>query len=291
MRARYNALKPRYEALLSTQHGLAHTTFPSYSVFSTLPSVEPLWVPEGAAPTEDEWGAALPAILKEVDTARRVIKVGYARRFVNAVAEVEALVDAALVGKLEEPGEPVRPTGILLRSAAVADETAYASYDYFGKTIDLGDTADTATDDELGGLLNQLVARFACGGGFYNKGLEHYPEAHGRLRDSHCTGLAEFSTSPSLVLIRQELDILERAGLPNDRSSMAKLEGLGPVFECYGCDVNPRLRPFYPQTLVAAVFKSKALLWSEAVRGCSLPVGPRSRGLSDSLRVHRCRTP
>ncbi|GAA5929189.1 hypothetical protein JCM3775_006759 [Rhodotorula graminis] len=233
---RLAALKPRYEALLALQVGEAQTTFPSWSIFHTLPSVEPFWFFEDADSSDEAWDTTLPAIVDEVDLARRVIKVGYARKLVEVFVDAGAPVDAVLVKKLEAPAEPVQSTGVLF--STIEGESAYYAYgqrNIRGAVVDLGDTADAVTDAEFDSIFGQLVASFTVVS--YTRPIRrsHFPDVHGLLRDNGVSAVPDAAKVLPATLIKQMLNVLKRAGLPNDRSSTAKLEALGPVFACHGC--------------------------------------------------------
>ncbi|GAA6047735.1 hypothetical protein JCM3770_001751 [Rhodotorula araucariae] len=234
---RRSALRKRYDALLGAQDGEAHTTFPSFDVFSQLPSVEPLWVPEDTGTlSDDEWAAAHPAILKDVDTARRVIKVGYARALVRALTSAGAPVDVALADKLQAPLEQSSPTSVLLDG--FGDLTGHYCDIKRGR-IDLGDTAASVTDTEFDSIFSQLVSAFALPRSYTSMPLMPlygFPEVHAKLRDAAQTGLAlDADYLLMSELMKQQLDILKRAKLPNHRSSEAKLAALGSVFKCHKC--------------------------------------------------------
>ena len=224
-------MRSRYDLLLAAQQGEAFTTFPTYSIFDSLPTFEPLWLPEGAIAADEQWAAALPAILNEVELARRAIKIGYARELVKALVQAGAPVDAALVEKLEPSHTAaVRPIGVL--RDATKDEILFR---YSASHLDLGDTADDVSDAELDALFSRLVASFLWGGP-YKKKLEPFPAVHGALRGQGRSADVLSTAVPTAMFVKQVLDIIKRAGLPDHWSSLAKLEALGPVFECHGCD-------------------------------------------------------
>lgn len=275
LRPRYIALSRRYVELFTAQQGEALPTFPSCEVFSTLPHVEPLWVPEGAEMTDEAWDAALPAILEDVDQARRAVKVGFARRLAGVLAQTRAAVDDVLAKKLEAPAEPVNRTAALLRATSDAHGPGLDfAYSVYGNVaIDLGDTADTVTDAEIEGLFSQLVARFATNG---RDGYKHcyFPDVCANDFGHGFTGPVSSSWGPSLTLVKQVLDVLERTGLSNDRSSEAKLEALGPVFECHWC-LSSRQPSEYISPTIPARLKREGLLWSEMVCGRNSRRRPR----------------
>ncbi|GAA5929196.1 hypothetical protein JCM3775_006762 [Rhodotorula graminis] len=226
------ALKPRYEALLALQVGEAHMTFPSWDVFNILPSVEPFWFFEDADTSDEAWDTALPAIVDEVDVARRVIKIGYARKLVEVFVDAGAPVDAVLVKKLAAPAEPVHSTGALLSSIDQPLEYAHTYGPLVRAIVDLGDTADTVTDAEFDSVFGQLFAWFS----HYSFGApRRFPEIHAFLRDHWRSALADTAWSAPATLVKQVLNVLKRAGVPNHQSSGDKLSALGPVFECHGC--------------------------------------------------------
>ncbi|GAA5929097.1 hypothetical protein JCM3775_006735 [Rhodotorula graminis] len=227
---RHEAVQRRHELLFAAEKGDAYLTFPSSSIFDALPSVEPFWVPEGATSTDDEWAAALPAIRDEVKLARRAIKVGYARKIVKVLVDAGAPIDAALVKKLE-PSEtaPVRPIGVL-RDAA--ENSGMARFGF--PILDLADTADDVGDAEFDALFSRLSATFLSSK-YYDPKLEHYPDIHRVLRDDRRAADVSDAVLPAVCFVKEVLDILERTGLPDDRSSRLKLEQLGPVFRCHGC--------------------------------------------------------
>ncbi|GAA5855791.1 hypothetical protein JCM9279_003322 [Rhodotorula babjevae] len=229
------ALKPRYEALLAIQVGEAYTTFPSWDVFSLLPTVEPFWFFEDADSSDETWDTALPVIVEEVDLARRAIKVGYARKLVEVLVEAGAPVDEALVKKLEAPVEPIQSSGVLL--STIDGESAY---DYMHRNlmravVDLGDTADAVTDRDFDDVFGQLVSGLPVITFSRPTSRHHFPAIHEVLRSDGGSALAKDASFLPPVLVKQMLDILKRAGLPNDQSSTAKLEALGPVFSCHAC--------------------------------------------------------
>ncbi|GAA5854746.1 hypothetical protein JCM9279_007013 [Rhodotorula babjevae] len=233
-KARHAALRPRYDHLLAAQQGDAHVTFPSYSIFNSLPSVEPFWVPDDVEATDAEWSAALPAILAEVDLARRAIKVGYARQLVKNLAETDAPVDAVLASKLTlPPGGPVRPIGVLLEAASAGNN--YHMLSYLGtSSLDLADTADGVRDADFDGLFSRLVAYFWLRQ-HHHKKLAHFPAVHAAHRDENRSAVASSGVQLNVLLAKQILDVLKRTGLPDHVSSLAKLEALGSEFSCHRC--------------------------------------------------------
>ncbi|GAA5907399.1 hypothetical protein JCM8208_007175 [Rhodotorula glutinis] len=235
MHGRLDALKPRYEALHALQVDEAHTTFPSWTVFSLLPSVEPFWFFDDADTSDEAWDTALPVIVEEVDIARRVIKVGYARKLVEVFVEAGAPVDAALVKKLEAPTEPIQSSGVLIGTLEGESVYNYTHHNLMRATIDLGDTAVAVTDGEFDGVFSQLVAAFSVVGYTRIRSRQHFPAVHESLRSIGRSAVADSATSLPATLVKQILDVLKRAGLPNDQSSTAKLEALGPVFTCHNC--------------------------------------------------------
>ncbi|KPV77093.1 uncharacterized protein RHOBADRAFT_52048 [Rhodotorula graminis WP1] len=258
-RIRHAAVQGRYELLLAAEKGEAYLTFPSPSMFAALPSVEPFWVPEGATLTDDAWAAALPAILDEVKLARRAIKVGYARNIVKVLVEAGAPIAAALVKKLE-PSEtaPVRPIGVLRDAAENHDMVRFGF-----SSLDLADTADHVGDAELDALFSRLSATFLSTK-YNDSKLEHFPDIHRVLRDNRRAADVSDAVLPTVCFVKEVLDILKRTSLPDDRSSRRKLERLGPVFRCHGCDPE-RLDydPFYFGRGARASDRSENLYWSD----------------------------
>jgi len=260
-------LTPRYDALLALQGGEAHTTFPSWDVFSLLPTVEPFWFFEDADTSDEAWDAALPVIVEEADIARRVIKVGYARKLVEVLAKAGVPVDAALVKKLEAPAEPVQSTGVLLGTVDGESANDYTHSSLMSAVIDLGDTADAVTDCEFDSVFSQLVAAFSAMS-FSRPTRRHYfPAIHKTLRDAELAAVPGTARALPAKLVKQILDVLERAGLSNEQSSTAKLEALGPVFACHGC-LESATSPFILYRLTA--LKTQELRWNQMVRPVSL---------------------
>ncbi|BGP37436.1 hypothetical protein JCM10449v2_001342 [Rhodotorula kratochvilovae] len=261
LRERRNAFRPRYNALLDAQDGEAHTTFPSFDVFSVLPSVEALWVPDGAElVTDEEWDAALPAVIEDVGTARRVIKVGFARYIVHTLAKTDAPVDTGLVKKLEAPAEAIIPTSVLL--AGFGDTNMGYWGDLERGRIDLGDTADSVSDAEFDSLFSQLICKFAYQT-YTSKTLHAFPEVHAKLRDANQTGLPSLTSELLFAqLMRQQLDVLKRTKLSNDRASEAKLERLGAVFKCHRCAEARATLWHHSGT---ANVRSDSLTWREVI--------------------------
>ncbi|BGP45526.1 hypothetical protein JCM10450v2_001345 [Rhodotorula kratochvilovae] len=261
LRERRNAFRPRYNALLDAQDGEAHTTFPSFDVFSVLPSVEALWVPDDSElVTDEEWDAALPAIIEDVDTARRVIKVGFARYIVRTLAKTDAPVDTGLVQKLEAPAEAINPTSVLLSS--FGDTTMGYWGDLERGKIDLGDTAESVSDAEFDSLFSQLICKFAYQT-YTSKTLHAFPEVHAKLHDANQTGLPSLTSELLFAqLMRQQLDVLKRTKLSNDRASEAKLERLGAVFKCHRCAEARATLWHHSGT---ANVRSDSLTWREVI--------------------------
>ncbi|GAA5916223.1 hypothetical protein JCM8208_003911 [Rhodotorula glutinis] len=256
---RLEALKPRYAALHALQIDEAHTTFPSYIVFSLLPSVEPFWFFDDADTSDEAWDTALPVIVEEVDVARRVIKVGYARKLVEVFVEAGAPVDAALVKKLEAPTEPIQSSGVLIGTLEGESVYNYTHHNLMRATIDLGDTAVAVTDGEFDGVFSQLVAAFSVVGYTRVGSRQHFPAVHQALRSVGLSALVDGATSLPSALVKQILDVLKRAGLPNDQSSTAKLEALGPVFVCHGCHRGR----FSSRFIVARLNTPESLGWND----------------------------
>ncbi|GAA5913580.1 hypothetical protein JCM8208_003978 [Rhodotorula glutinis] len=218
---RHDALKPRYSVLRSTGDDELRLSVPSWANFRLLPSVENLWIPERDVVSDEQWQAALPSVLADLDTARRVLKVGYARQIVQSLIGSGAVTDSSLVDKLQQPKHVRKASGTLFGEAdfgevgRVERHFAFVFSDGPDGFLDFGDTADGVNEADLGPA-----------------------------------GDARPLRTPSVQFVRQQLDVLKRAGLPNHRSSIAKLEELGPVFECHGCDADG---------------KSGSLSWSEMV--------------------------
>ncbi|GAA5928995.1 hypothetical protein JCM3775_006707 [Rhodotorula graminis] len=264
---RHDALKPRYSVLRSTGADEIRLSVPSWSNFRLLPSVEPLWLPEGDVVSDEQWQAALPSILADLATARRVLKVAYARRVVEPLVKAGALTDSSLADALKASKRPLKPTGALF------DETDFGDYErvhrHFSRMymdgpvgfLDLGDKADGVDELELDALLSQAVATFVHVGSSGQATLVPFPDIvpmldkYGSRPEAVDDGQLE---TPSVQFIQQQLDVLERAGLPNHRSSVAELEALGPVFECHGCGVAA--------PAASDGVKSSSLCWSEMLR-------------------------
>ena len=261
-------LMPRYDALLALQVGEAHTTFPSWDVFSLLPNVEPFWFFEDADTSDEAWDTALPVIVEEADVAHRVIKVGYARKLVEVLVEAGAPVEEALVKKLEVPAEPVQSTGVLLGTVDGQTAYDYTHSNLMRAVVDLGDTADAVTDREFDSVFSQLVAVFSVMNASRPASLHPFPAIHEVLRSHIGSALAKDANFPPAPVVKQTLDILKRAGLPNDQSSTAKLEALGPVFSCHACPrIASHSRLFGRVSMPAA----DALGWNDVVRPAASP--------------------
>ncbi|GAA5907307.1 hypothetical protein JCM8208_007150 [Rhodotorula glutinis] len=266
-RIRHDAVRARYKVLLAAENGDAYLTFPAFSIFDSLPSVEPLWVPEGATSTDEQWAAALPAILDEVELARRAIKIGYARKLVTLLADAGAPVDAKLAEKLEPSKvEPVQPIGVL-REAVDSVMSRYGT-----PKLDLTDMADEVSDVELDALFSRLIAVFLSGG-FYEKKFHHFPAIHEALRDESRAADVSSALLPSVLFVKQVLDILKRTGLPDHPSSRTKLEALGPVFECHGCGPAAVMYSYFQRRAPRASHGSENLYWSEMMEHALLRHG------------------
>ncbi|GAA5913620.1 hypothetical protein JCM8208_003993 [Rhodotorula glutinis] len=278
---RHDALRPRYSFMRSTGNDQIRLSIPSWANFRLLPSVERLWVPEGDVVSDEQWQAALPSILADLDTARRVLKVGYARHLVQSLVGAGAISDASLVDKLEKPEKPLKPTGILFDATDFGDFGAFARFeremdrmysDGPDGFLDFGDMADGVDEADLDALLSQAVATFIHAGSGEQATLVPHPDIvrkldeYGGFQPEDISG--DQPQPPSVQFVQQQLDVLKRAGLPNHRSSIAKLEELGPVFECYGCDADG---------------KSGSLSWSEMIHH-ACKIHPKVYAASDSNR-------
>ncbi|KPV77105.1 uncharacterized protein RHOBADRAFT_42316 [Rhodotorula graminis WP1] len=245
---RHDALKLRYSIMRSTGDDEPGLSFPSWSNFRLLPSVESLWVPEGDVVSDEQWQAALPSILVDLVTARRVLK-------------------------LKKPEAPLKPTGALFFEADLGSfdrrRQLYSRMYMYGPVgfLDFGDTADGVDEAELDALLSQAVATFIGISSGVRATLVPYSDIVPML-DKYCgsggyTSFDGLFQAPSVRLVQEQLAVLKRAGLPNHRSSIAKLEELGPVFECHGCDAAlPRSAR---RSHLRVVVKSTSLSWSEMV--------------------------
>ncbi|GAA5929056.1 hypothetical protein JCM3775_006721 [Rhodotorula graminis] len=270
---RHDALKLRYSIMRSTGDDEPGLSFPSWSNFRLLPSVESLWVPEGDVVSDEQWQAALPSILVDLVTARRVLKVVYARGLVGPLVAGGALSDSSLVDKLKKPEAPLKPTGALFFEADLGSfdrrRQLYSRMYMYGPVgfLDFGDTADGVDEAELDALLSQAVATFIGISSGVRATLVPYSDIAPKL-DEYCgsggyTSFDDLFQAPSVRLVQEQLAVLKRAGLPNHRSSIAKLEELGPVFECHGCDAAlPRSARRSDRRVVV---KSTSLSWSEMV--------------------------
>ena len=274
--ARRTALQPRYDALLSMDQGEANTTFPSFGIVSLLPSVEPFWVPEDSSATNDEWQAALPSILADVDSARRAIKVGFARHLVAELCgpRSSTKLDAALVDKLKAPSAPGRPVGALLRSFE-PDKTHRTSWRWsgvsnlFAVTLNLGYAAPKVSAAEFDALFSHSRATFEVGSASRHGPVFAFPEIHEQLRSRGYLGLAReasFPLSPrtAAATLAQSLasaaeldafkrNVLSSAGLSGRSLDDGGLKALGKVFACDRCP-GARMRcwtgvvrPFLPE--------------------------------------------
>ncbi|GAA5908319.1 hypothetical protein JCM8208_000376 [Rhodotorula glutinis] len=292
MEVHHARLEPAYDAILTmyVTNEDDYATCPSLYVFSTLPSVEPFWVPEGAPWSDDEWAAALPAVLDELNRTRRAVKIGYARHVVEGLVAAGAPVDAALVKKLDKPAEPICLTAALLgavsldrpprRIPAHLQVLLYKYKKFADSKVDLGDVAESVSSAELDGVLSTLVAKFSHVGTKPGADLHPYPDILLYEREHRRSGLAGPRMLPQTALIEQQLDVLERVGLPNHRSSEAKLEALGPVFECHGC---PQARVYYVR-MVGPREPDVELSWSQMIKHACGRHG-RDYAPSDDVRL------
>ncbi|GAA5858023.1 hypothetical protein JCM9279_002504, partial [Rhodotorula babjevae] len=235
-RRRHEVVRRRYMALLQAQQGEAHVTWPSFAIFHLLPTVETYWIGDAASDSEDDWTTDLPAILAEVDVARRAIKVGFARAIVDTLVVSDAHVDQSLVDNFARPPQPIRPIGSYLRSVAIPD-------DHYLKSIfeadlcvslDLGDTAAGVSDAELDGLFSHPTAAFEIEWR-RNKagGTLRYPQIHAELRERKnigTVGCVSLVTPVKNPLWHHQLAVLAHVGLASLDPADPTLGTRGAIF-------------------------------------------------------------
>lgn len=267
MYQRCQALQPRWRAISPLRTRSSQVLLASFDIFASLPSVEPHWVPEDAeTPTDEQWDAALPAILKEFDLAKRALKVQAARRLVAMLAAAGAPVNAELADKLKAPAAPIKQTSVLGRSSPLVTPSTFQWTSVLRGTVDIGDTADAVTDAEFESVFSQLVAKF-CDRRPCFESSHYYPEIYYRNRVCDADVSWPWYPLPAGVA-KQVLDVARRAGLPNHQSSEAKLEDLGLIFRCHGCTKIRPLPEWYLLRKGASLESTDETLlpWSRMVR-------------------------
>ncbi|BGP18975.1 hypothetical protein JCM10213_002605 [Rhodosporidiobolus nylandii] len=259
-RERRLAIQPFYDDFLEKQDAHTKVRFPSFASFAQLPSVEPLWHPDDATVDQASFDAAIPAIEKDVEKAIRALKVSYARSALRALVLSGSSVDVAIDKQLQAP--PPLPDASL-------SSTADPSYPYGGdyeishSLLNLNDTVPSVSEADLDAILSRLTAHFR----YYDYGCYDtlpYPLIHKHLRDHHSPATGTTCALPT-SWIEQLERVLETTGFADDEHAQKKLEDLGAVWECKGCEnaisasygMSLHYRPQQPQ--------HKELTWDEMV--------------------------
>ncbi|KPV77142.1 uncharacterized protein RHOBADRAFT_21569 [Rhodotorula graminis WP1] len=246
MRAQHELVRRRHKALFQAQQGEAFVTWPAFEVFQLLPTVERHWIGDVVSKTEADWTSDLPAILAEVDAARRAIKIGFARDVMNKLRATGVYVDEGLAVKLEHPRQRVTPIGASMRSTPIPDCRHLERLFQAGRdiSVDLGDIASDVDDSELDRLFSHPSAVLKI----KDRRKEfatpfRYPQIHAELRDRGAIGTAScasFLSAADLALSRFQVDVLAHVGLAGLAPTDPTLLTRGPIFPCLRCIADGR---------------------------------------------------
>ncbi|GAA5978522.1 hypothetical protein JCM5350_003129 [Sporobolomyces pararoseus] len=243
---RRQSVKPYYDALYQAADD--KKLFPPFSLFASLPSVQPFWKEEDSKIDEDIWHTALDSIKAQLPQVLRWIKLEYARTLLKAYEEAGHLID-------QEIRSSIHPAQ--LSSAQLSE----GYYGYAHETrLNIEDTS-TISPSDLDLLLSRFTAVFKHGSSNQPVGWEQSYES------SSETFTRGVSAYVSQNWLKTQLEVLKQTELEDNSETSSKLEKLGPKFDCYKCHDNIH-NPFHyswfaQSRQVVKPDKTTGLTWSE----------------------------
>ncbi|GAA5947670.1 hypothetical protein JCM3765_001026 [Sporobolomyces pararoseus] len=215
---RRQLVRPYYDALYEADEN--KKLFPPFSLFASLPSVQPFWKEEDSTIDEDVWHTALDTIRAQLPLVLRWIKLEFARNLLKAYEEAGHPVKEEIRSSIH-PAQLSRPNSL---------DSYYHGYDH-ETALNIDDTS-TISPSDLDALLSRFTAVFKTSG---MDQAASWDECYERDSGYFSRGVSAYTPQ---IWLKTQLEVLKQTQVEDDSETTSNLQKLGPKFDCYKCHDN-----------------------------------------------------